>query len=177
MWHLNFPFKSNYLPFERILSLAKTFHKLAKSCLVSHRLQPLFKIMVDFKSVFSTFDEFIKTLLYTLKFLSVFPPLTGQPRGRRWRLDGCPAPWLLKLPYAGRLTLKVFAFLIKIVSLYLFTRFFYYRSFLTTNKHNMKIFICALSASCWPVTVGTGHGTDRSLAVPSALSFSSSSYR
>ena len=31
-------------------------------------------------------------------------------------------------------------------------------SFLTTNKHNVKIFALAFSSPCWHLPIGTGHG-------------------
>lgn len=59
----------------------------------------------------------------------------------------------VQIPYKNICTLFIYS---------LFTT----NGFLTTNKHNAKIFALAFSSPCWHLPIGTGHGKQMSLLTP-----------
>ena len=103
----------------------------------------------------------IKSTFQALKFFLVF---TRQISGLR---EGCQS-WAytseasscctidykrVQIPYKNIFTLFIYP---------LFTT----NGVLTTNKHNMKIFVLAFSSPCWHLPIGTGHGKQMSLLNP-----------
>lgn len=130
-------------------------------CLISHNLQPSSKLWLILNWSLPFQMASIKSMFQALKFVLVF---TQQISGLR---EGCQS-WAytseasscctidykrVQIPYKNIFTLFIYP---------LFTT----NGFLTTNKHNMKIFVLAFSSPCWHLPIGTRHGKQMSLLNP-----------